>query len=131
MLRPASYHKRQRQRQFTHVTLLCVILLWIAPLIHGDPALGRATFYGAGDGFTLNDGSCACHKRWGWLSNRCESGQCFDYVGKPSAVGPDYVTARSLQEHASTGIVIPESSLQSPTQMYAAHLRPLHTSSMM
>ncbi len=53
------------------------------------PALGRATFYGKGDGFTLNDGSCACHKRWGWLSNRCESGHCFDYIGNPAARRPN------------------------------------------
>ena len=45
---------------------------------------GRATFYGAGDGFTLNDGSCACHKqdvKSGWLNSRCESGFCFDSIG--------------------------------------------------
>ena len=50
-------------------------------------SLGRATFYGAGDGFTLNDGSCACHKqdvKSGWLSSRCESGFCFDYIGEQS-----------------------------------------------
>lgn len=48
--------------------------------------LGRATFYGAGDGFTLNDGSCACHKQnveSSWLNSRCESGFCFDYIGSP------------------------------------------------
>ncbi len=47
--------------------------------------LGRATFYGAGDGFTLNDGSCACHKQdseSSWLNSRCESGFCFDYIGE-------------------------------------------------
>lgn len=49
--------------------------------------LGRATFYGAGDGFTLNDGSCACHKQESessWLNSRCESGFCFDYIGEAS-----------------------------------------------
>ncbi|KAL0025422.1 hypothetical protein WJX79_008304 [Trebouxia sp. C0005] len=49
-------------------------------------SLGRATFYGAGDGFTLNDGSCACHKQdseSSWLNSRCESGFCFDYIGAP------------------------------------------------
>lgn len=49
--------------------------------------LGRATFYGAGDGFTLNDGSCACHKQdleSSWLNSRCESGFCFDYIGETS-----------------------------------------------
>ena len=46
---------------------------------------GRATFYGNGDGFTLNDGSCACHKQdvtSTWLSSRCEPQFCFDYIGK-------------------------------------------------
>ena len=47
-------------------------------------SLGRATYYGAGDGFTLNDGSCACHKqdvKSSWLNSRCENGYCFDYIG--------------------------------------------------
>lgn len=46
---------------------------------------GRATFYGRGDGFTLNDGSCACHKqnrRPSWLSSQCADGFCFDYIGE-------------------------------------------------
>ena len=49
-----------------------------------DAGYGRATFYGEGDGFTLNDGSCACHKQDGkssWLSNQCADGFCFDYIG--------------------------------------------------
>jgi len=67
-------------------SLVFTLLLLLLPLesqkfVWAAPALGRATFYGKGDGFTLNDGSCACHKRWGWLSNRCESGHCFDYIG--------------------------------------------------
>ena len=44
--------------------------------------LGRATFYGGVDSeYTLNDGSCACHKRGGFL-NPCSSQFCFDYIGK-------------------------------------------------
>lgn len=49
-----------------------------------DEGYGRATFYGEGDGFTLNDGSCACHKQDGkssWLSNQCAEGFCFDFIG--------------------------------------------------
>ena len=61
------------------------ILLQLTASVNGSSNLGRATYYGAGDGFTLNDGSCACHKRWGWLSNRCESGHCFDYIGEWSS----------------------------------------------
>lgn len=68
------------------------------------PALGRATFYGKGDGFTLNDGSCACHKRWGWLSNRCESGHCFDYIGSPlPADGDGLVAAINTPGLSNTG----------------------------
>lgn len=72
---------------------LCTIALFVDLLhlrfggqAHAEPQIGRATFYGHGDGFTLNDGSCACHKQWGFLSNRCESGHCFDYIGKPTAL---------------------------------------------
>lgn len=44
--------------------------------------LGRATFYGGVDSeYTLNDGSCACHKRGGFL-NPCSSQFCFDYIGE-------------------------------------------------
>ena len=49
-----------------------------------DAGFGRATFYGEGDGFTLNDGSCACHKqdsKSSWLSSQCAEGFCFDYIG--------------------------------------------------
>ena len=35
------------------------------------------------DGYTLNDGSCACHKQWGWFTNACEGSFCFDYIGEP------------------------------------------------
>ena len=34
------------------------------------------------DGYTLNDGSCACHKQWGWFTNACEGSFCFDYIGE-------------------------------------------------
>lgn len=37
------------------------------------------------DGYTLNDGSCACHKQWGWFTNACEGSFCFDYIGECSA----------------------------------------------
>jgi len=84
MLRHAKCYEPRWTRQSLNVILLCTLLLRIAPFVCAAPALGRATFYGNGDGFTLNDGSCACHKRWGWLSNRCESGHCFDYIGQPS-----------------------------------------------
>ncbi|KAK9790755.1 hypothetical protein WJX73_003014 [Symbiochloris irregularis] len=48
---------------------------------NGQEALqGRATFYGHDD-YTLNDGSCACHKRGG-LYNPCSSQFCFDYIGE-------------------------------------------------
>ena len=50
---------------------------------------GRATFYGNGDGFTLNDGSCACHKqdvKSTWLNSPCGKGMCFDYIGTLCAV---------------------------------------------
>ncbi|KAL3141565.1 hypothetical protein ABBQ32_004810 [Trebouxia sp. C0010 RCD-2024] len=56
------------------------------PSFASSSFLGRATFYGNGDGFTLNDGSCACHKqdvRSTWLNSRCEKGFCFDYIGSP------------------------------------------------
>lgn len=54
------------------------------PSIASSSFQGRATYYGNGDGFTLNDGSCACHKqdvRSTWLNSRCERGFCFDYIG--------------------------------------------------
>ena len=34
------------------------------------------------DGYTLNDGSCACHKQWGWFTNACEGSFCYDYIGE-------------------------------------------------
>lgn len=93
MPRSESCQARQWTRQVTRGALLCTILLQIPSFVCGAPALGRATFYGNGDGFTLNDGSCACHKRWGWLSNRCESGHCFDYIGQSSAAQSGLRTA--------------------------------------
>ena len=68
---------------------LPAIVVTVYACLHPADAytLGRATYYGAGDGFTLNDGSCACHKqdvKSGWLSSRCKSGFCFDYIGEKS-----------------------------------------------
>lgn len=104
MLRPARYHERQWSQQAIHATIVCILLLRITPFVRGAPALGRATFYGNGDGFTLNDGSCACHKRWGWLSNRCESGHCFDYIGSPlPADGDGLVAAINTPGLSNTG----------------------------
>ena len=40
------------------------------------------------DGYTLNDGSCACHKQWGWFTNACEGSFCFDYIGEAQQEGP-------------------------------------------
>ncbi|KAL0025510.1 hypothetical protein WJX77_007686 [Trebouxia sp. C0004] len=90
-------------------SLVFTLLLLLLPresqnFVWAAPALGRATFYGKGDGFTLNDGSCACHKRWGWLSNRCESGHCFDYIGSPlPADGDGLVAAINTPGLSNTG----------------------------
>ena len=82
----ATFHHTAHSLVFT--LLLLLLRHESQNFVWAAPALGRATFYGKGDGFTLNDGSCACHKRWGWLSNRCESGHCFDYIGNPANADP-------------------------------------------
>ncbi|KAL0035605.1 hypothetical protein WJX79_002140 [Trebouxia sp. C0005] len=98
----ATFHTTAHSLVFAFLLLLLrresLNFVWAAP------ALGRATFYGKGDGFTLNDGSCACHKRWGWLSNRCESGHCFDYIGSPlPADGDGLVAAINTPGLSNTG----------------------------
>ena len=64
--------------------LLMAVSYAIGHASGAEAGFGRATFYGEGDGFTLNDGSCACHKqdsKSSWLSSQCAEGFCFDYIG--------------------------------------------------
>ena len=58
-----------------------VVLLVLAGLAEAAEQLGRATYYGK-DEFSLNDGTCACHKQGLWSSDPCSNNFCFDWIGK-------------------------------------------------
>ena len=106
-------------RSLLRTSLLTTLLLRLVHLANAAPAVGRATFYGGGDGFTLNDGSCACHKRWGWLSNRCESGHCFDYIGNSTA---EHKRTTELEPQLTCGGGGAARNVGEPSRLYLQHL---------
>lgn len=58
-----------------------MLLLAAAASAQAAEQLGRATYYGK-DEFSLNDGTCACHKQGLWSSNPCSNNFCFDWIGE-------------------------------------------------
>ncbi len=57
-----------------------LLVLWVGAAMAAEQ-MGRATYYGK-DEFSLNDGTCACHKQGLWDSNPCSNNFCFDWIGE-------------------------------------------------
>ena len=59
------------------------------------------------DNYTLNDGSCSCHKRGG-IRNACASGWCMDSVGELAAAAVTHAfTQQGLSRKLSAGPALP------------------------